>query len=70
LDVVVFVNKKRNKLKVLAKSGMYVESLPEGQTYDFTLRLDKILSAVGRHFGMKLVIPKNVYKGLTQGNKP
>jgi len=65
-EVVVFINRKRNKLRVVAKTGMMVESLPAGQTYDLTLRRTELLKSVGKFFGLEFSIRKSAYGQLQE----
>lgn len=57
-DVYLFINRARNIIKVLGGTGLYSERLPVRETYDLSLRKDKIFSAVGNAFGLKLVPAK------------
>jgi hypothetical protein len=61
-EVYLFMNRRRNILKVVGRRGAFIDRLPNPQTYDFRLRRDQILQAVGEYFGLDFDIPAGVYK--------
>ena len=68
-EVVVFVNRKRNKLRIIAKKGMMSESLGKGQTYDLTLRRDELLKSIGKFFGLEFSVKKSAFDSLQKSLK-
>lgn len=61
-EVYLFMNRERNLIKVIARQGLYQDRLPSGQTFDFTLRRNQILTGIGEHFGIDLKTPMLVYQ--------
>ena len=60
-EVLMFFNRKRNKMRVIAKKGMYSESLDARQTYDFSLRREQILATVGQFLGLEFNVSDKVF---------
>ena len=61
-EVYLFMNRPRNIIKVLGRRGMYIDRLPGRQTFDFRLRRELVLQAIGNYFGITFDIPAGVYK--------
>lgn len=58
-QVVIFMNRKRNMIRVLGHTkGMYLEYAGDRCTYDFELRRNSIIEAVGKAFGLNLFLMK------------
>jgi len=60
-EVVLYRNRKCNKIRVLGRQGMYCESLPDGQTYDFKLRKEQLLKTIGKYFNMSFEVDDKIY---------
>ena len=60
-EVLMFFNRRRNKMRVVARKGMYLESLPKGQTYDFSLRRDQIIRSIGEFLGLEFDVSARVF---------
>jgi len=65
-EVFMFINRKRNIVKVMAARGILTERLPDNQTWDFKLRRDQLLKLVGQAFGINWNMSSKVY---TDGRK-
>lgn len=61
-EVFLCMNRRRDIIKVLGRRGMFIDRLPAKQTFDFSLRREQILEAIGKYFGLEFNIPDNVYK--------
>jgi hypothetical protein len=61
-EVYLFMNRERNLIKVIAQQGLFQDRLPSGQTFDFTLRRNQILTGIGEYFGIDLKTPMLVYQ--------
>ena len=59
--VYLFVNKRRNIVKVLGNSGIFCEKLKDKQTWDFKLRKDQLLGLIGRAFNIELTCSNKLY---------
>ena len=60
-EVYLFLNSKRNIIKVLARQGLFCDRLPELETFDFRLRRDQIMGSIGKYFGLSWNITSDTY---------
>jgi hypothetical protein len=56
MELIMFINRKRNIVKVLGKAGLYVEHLPDNQTFDLKIRGPMFAETIGKFFGFRLKI--------------
>lgn len=68
-EVVLFMNRKRNIIKVLGNKGMFVDHKDGYKTFDFKLRRDEIFKSIGHYFGIELHAPEKVFKTIEQERK-
>jgi len=69
-EVFVFINRKRNVVKIMAARGILTERLPDKQTWDFKLRRDQLLRLVGQAFGINWSMSSRVYVDGCKQNIP
>ena len=60
-EVFVFINRKRNIVKVMAMRGILTERLPDKQTWDFKLRRNQLYQLIGRAFGINWSMSNKIY---------
>jgi len=63
-DFYFFINKRSDIIKIISKEGMYVERLPKNQTYDLTLRKEKLFKKIGEHWGLTPSVRNGAYENL------
>jgi len=51
-EVMLFINKRRNIVKIVGQHGMLTEKLPKEQTWDLSLRKEQIMGIIGKSFGI------------------
>lgn len=61
-EVVLFMNRQRNIIKVLGQQGMLVDRIHGRGTFDFKLRREQIFKAIGQYFGIELHVPENIFR--------
>jgi len=60
-EVFLFLNRKRNIVKVMGKHGILTEKLPDKQTWDFKLRRDQLYQLIGKAFGINWSMSNKTY---------
>lgn len=60
-EVFLFLNRKRNIVKVMGKRGILTEKLPDKQTWDFKLRRNQLYQLIGKAFGINWSMSNSVY---------
>jgi len=61
-EVFLFINRKRNIVKVLGNRGLFIDRLPDKQTFDLSLRKEQLLKSIGRYFGITFSVSDEAYK--------
>lgn len=62
-EVVVYINKRWDKLRAIAVRGMFTHNYENNQTYDPKLRLNELLISISQFFGFQMVASREMSRG-------